>query len=95
MPGVLTQAGGGQATELSFSIEINGSGLTSFVEPTIASAAKGDIEASLTRLEARSPSPISWMSDGSSTRRVDAVASPTSWASPLTRARRSPYCRRR
>ena len=49
----LTPADGGRATDLAFSMEIRGSGLTSFMEPMIASAAKGDIEASLERVRAR------------------------------------------
>ena len=43
----------GAATDLSFVMEIRGSGLTSFMEPMIAGAARGDIEASLERLRAR------------------------------------------
>jgi len=49
----LTAADGGAASDLSFSMEIRGSGMTSFMEPMIASAAKGDIESSLQRLRAR------------------------------------------
>ncbi len=49
----LAEADGGAATEVSFAMEIRGSGMTSFMEPMIASAAKGDIEASLARLTAR------------------------------------------
>lgn len=49
----LAEADGGSATEVSFAMEIRGSGMTSFMEPMIASAAKGDIEASLARLTAR------------------------------------------
>ena len=44
-------ADGSKATDLTFSMEIRGSMLTSFMEPMIASAAAGDIEASLARLE--------------------------------------------
>lgn len=47
----------GTATEVSFAMEIRGSGMTSFMEPMIASAAKGDIEASLQRLMARFAAP--------------------------------------
>jgi uncharacterized protein YndB with AHSA1/START domain len=43
----------GAATDLSFAMEIRGSMLTSFMEPMIASAAGGDIEATLERLRAR------------------------------------------
>ena len=43
----------GRATDLAFSMEIRGSMLTRFMEPMIASAAGGDIEATLGRLEAR------------------------------------------
>jgi len=49
----LTAADDGAATDLAFAMEIRGSGMTSFMEPMIASAAKGDIEASLARLTAR------------------------------------------
>ncbi|HUF06138.1 MAG TPA: SRPBCC family protein [Candidatus Binatia bacterium] len=49
----LAAADDGTATEVSFAMEIRGSGMTSFMEPMIASAAKGDIEASLARLTAR------------------------------------------
>lgn len=49
----LTPADGEAATELSFAVEIRGSGMTGFMEPMIASAAKGDIEASLERLQSR------------------------------------------
>lgn len=48
----LTAAEGGDATDLAFAIEIRGSGLTSFMEPMIAGAARGDIETSLARLQA-------------------------------------------
>jgi len=49
----LAPAEEGRATDLAFSMEIRGSGLTSFMEPMIASAARGDIEASLERVRAR------------------------------------------
>ena len=49
----LTEADGGAATELSFAMEIRGSGMTSFMEPMIAGAARGDIETSLERLQSR------------------------------------------
>ena len=49
----LTPADGEAATDLAFAMEIRGSGMTSFMEPMIASAAKGDIESSLERLAAR------------------------------------------
>ena len=49
----LAAADDGTATEISFAMEIRGSGMTRFMEPMIASAAKGDIEASLQRLTAR------------------------------------------
>ena len=49
----LAPADDGRATDLAFSMEIRGSGLTAFMEPMIASAAKGDIEASLQRVQAR------------------------------------------
>ena len=49
----LTPADDGAATEVGFAMEIRGSGMTSFMEPMIASAAKGDIDASLQRLQAR------------------------------------------
>lgn len=41
------------ATDLGFAMEIRGSGFTSFMEGMIASAAAGDIDASLERLRAR------------------------------------------
>jgi carbon monoxide dehydrogenase subunit G len=53
----LTEADGGAATELSFAMEIRGSGMTSFMEPMIAGAARGDIEASLAKLQARFAGP--------------------------------------
>ncbi|MGH2401942.1 MAG: SRPBCC family protein [Candidatus Limnocylindria bacterium] len=43
----------GEATDLAFAMEIRGSLLTGFMEPMIASAAGGDIDASLERLRAR------------------------------------------
>ena len=49
----LTPADGEVATDLAFAMEIRGSGMTSFMEPMIASAAKGDIESSLQRLTER------------------------------------------
>lgn len=49
----LSPADDGRATDLVFAMEIRGSGLTSFMEPMIASAARGDIEASLERVKAR------------------------------------------
>jgi uncharacterized protein YndB with AHSA1/START domain len=49
----LTPADDGATTDLAFAMEIRGSGLTSFMEPMIAGAARGDIEASLERLRAR------------------------------------------
>jgi carbon monoxide dehydrogenase subunit G len=49
----LAPAGDGEATDLSFAMEIRGSMLTSFMEPMIASAAGGDIEATLARLKSR------------------------------------------
>lgn len=49
----LASAEDGRATDLAFSMEIRGSGLTSFMEPMIASAARGDIAASLERVQAR------------------------------------------
>ncbi|MBA3739704.1 MAG: SRPBCC family protein [Chloroflexi bacterium] len=48
----LAPAGDG-ATDLSFAMEIRGSMLTAFLEPMIAGAAGGDIDASLERLKAR------------------------------------------
>ena len=49
----LSELDGGAATDLAFAMEIRGSGLTSFMEPMIAGAARGDIESSLERLQAR------------------------------------------
>ena len=43
----------GSATDLNFAMEIHGSMLTSFMEPMIAGAAGGDIDASLERLKQR------------------------------------------
>ncbi len=43
----------GEATDLAFAMEIRGSLLTGFMEPMIASAAGGDIDTSLQRLQAR------------------------------------------
>ncbi|MGH2394159.1 MAG: SRPBCC family protein [Candidatus Limnocylindria bacterium] len=48
----LSEADGG-ATQLAFAMEIRGSMLTTFMEPMIASAAGGDIEASLEKLRTR------------------------------------------
>lgn len=48
----LADAGDG-ATDLRFAMEIRGSMLTTFMEPMIARAAEGDIEASLQRVKAR------------------------------------------
>lgn len=44
---------GAAETDLRFAMEIRGSGLTSFMEPMIAGAAGGDIDASLERLRSR------------------------------------------
>jgi carbon monoxide dehydrogenase subunit G len=49
----LAPADDGSATELRFAMEIRGSGLTAFMEPMIAGAARGDIETSLARIQAR------------------------------------------
>lgn len=49
----LTSAEDGSATDLGFAMEIRGSMLTAFMEPMIASAASGDIDASLERLRRR------------------------------------------
>jgi uncharacterized protein YndB with AHSA1/START domain len=49
----LAPAEDGAATDLQFAMEIRGSMLTAFMEPMIASAAGGDIEASLERLKQR------------------------------------------
>ena len=49
---------GDDATELSFAMEIRGSMLTAFMEPMIAGAAGGDIDATLERLRAKfAPTP--------------------------------------
>ncbi len=45
------------ATDLRFAMEIRGSGFTAFMEPMIAGAAKGDIDASLARLATRFAEP--------------------------------------
>jgi uncharacterized protein YndB with AHSA1/START domain len=49
----LAPADGGSATDLAFAMEIHASGFSRFMEPMIAGAAGGDIEASLARLAAR------------------------------------------
>jgi len=49
----LRPADGGGATDLLFMMEIRGSLVTAFMEPMIASAAKGDIDASIARVQAR------------------------------------------
>jgi carbon monoxide dehydrogenase subunit G len=49
----LAPSGNGEATDLAFAMEIRGSMLTAFMEPMIASAACGDIEATLERLAER------------------------------------------
>jgi carbon monoxide dehydrogenase subunit G len=49
----LDLAEAGDATDLRFAMEIRGSLLTSFMEPMIARAAEGDIDASLARVKAR------------------------------------------
>ena len=43
----------GDDTDLTFAIEIRGSMLTSFMEPMIAVAAGGDIEATLERIRTK------------------------------------------
>ena len=49
---------GDDATELRFAMEIRGSMLTAFMEPMIAGAAGGDIDATLERLRAKfAPAP--------------------------------------
>lgn len=54
----LAPAEDGKATDLTFAMEIRGSGATGFMVPMIASAAAGDIDSSLERLAARfSPPP--------------------------------------
>ena len=50
-------AAGDAATDLTFAMEIRGSGFTAFMEPMIASAAKGDINTSLERLVKRFEAP--------------------------------------
>jgi uncharacterized protein YndB with AHSA1/START domain len=47
------EADAGRATDLTFAMEIRGSGFTGFIEGMIASAAGGDIDASLERLRER------------------------------------------
>ena len=49
----LVPADGGSATDLAFAMEIRGSGFMSFMESTIASAARDEIRASLDRIGAR------------------------------------------
>jgi len=49
----LTPAENGESTDLTFAMEIRGSMLTAFMEPMIAGAAGGDIDASLKRLQER------------------------------------------
>ena len=49
----LLPAEGGDATDVTFAMEIRGSMLTAFMEPMIAGAAGGDIDASLKRLQER------------------------------------------
>jgi uncharacterized protein YndB with AHSA1/START domain len=49
----LAPADEGRATDLVFGMEIRASGFTSFMEPMIASAAKGEVSASLERVQAR------------------------------------------
>jgi carbon monoxide dehydrogenase subunit G len=49
----LAAADDGEATDLSFAMDISGSGMTRFMEPMIAGAARGDIETSLQRLQTR------------------------------------------
>jgi len=46
-------ADAGRATDLTFAMEIRGSGFTGFMEGMIASAAGGDIDTSLERLKER------------------------------------------
>jgi carbon monoxide dehydrogenase subunit G len=50
-------AAGDAATDLTLGMEIRGSGFTSFMEPMIASAAKGEIDTSLERLVNRFEQP--------------------------------------
>jgi carbon monoxide dehydrogenase subunit G len=49
----------GTATDFLFMMEIRGSLVTAFMEPMIASAAKGDIDASVARVQARFADPRS------------------------------------
>jgi uncharacterized protein YndB with AHSA1/START domain len=49
----LAPAADGATTDLGFAMEIRGSLLTTFMEPMIAGAAGGDIDASLERLKRR------------------------------------------
>jgi uncharacterized protein YndB with AHSA1/START domain len=49
----LSPTADGTGSDLAFAMEIRGSGLTAFMEPMIAGAAGGDIQASLDRLAAR------------------------------------------
>ena len=49
----LDPAEDGDATNVTFAMEIRGSMLTVFMEPMIAGAAGGDIDASMKRLQAR------------------------------------------
>jgi uncharacterized protein YndB with AHSA1/START domain len=49
----LIPADEGTATELAFAMEIRASGFSRFMEPMIASAARGEIETSLARLAGR------------------------------------------
>lgn len=49
----LTSADDGRATDLRFAMEIRAGGMTRFMEPMIANAAGGDIDASLARLQER------------------------------------------
>ena len=49
----LEPAEGDEATNVTFAMEIRGSMLTAFMEPMIAGAAGGDIDASLKRLQER------------------------------------------
>jgi carbon monoxide dehydrogenase subunit G len=49
----LAPVDGGKSTDVTFAMEIRGSMLTTFMEPMIASAAGGDIDASLEKLRTR------------------------------------------
>lgn len=49
----LDVAADGAGSQVSFAMEFRGSMMTAFMEPMIASAAAGDIEASLARLRSR------------------------------------------